>query len=77
MNRQGGYGEVKFWWKGEDAAKETELVVRGYVNTRRQMRFAPSSTLKATASPPTSVNSPAANRSFQKRNKRISMLKRA
>ena len=32
MNRQGGYGEVKFWWKGEDAAKETELVVRGYVN---------------------------------------------
>ena len=25
MNRQGGYGEVKFWWKGEDAAKETEL----------------------------------------------------
>ena len=32
MNRQGGYGEVKFWWKGEDTAKETELVVRGYVN---------------------------------------------
>ena len=32
MNRQGGYGEVKFWWKGEDAAKEMELVVRGYVN---------------------------------------------
>ena len=20
MNRQGGYDEVKFWWKGEDAA---------------------------------------------------------
>ena len=37
MNRQGGYGEMKFWWKGEDAAKETELIVRGYVNTRRQM----------------------------------------
>ena len=37
MNRQGGYGEVKFWWKGEDTAKETELVVRGYVNARRQM----------------------------------------
>jgi hypothetical protein len=37
MNRQGGYGEVKFWWKGKDAAKETELVVRGYVNARRQM----------------------------------------
>ena len=37
MNRQGGYGEVKFWWKGEDAAKETELVVRGCVNARRQM----------------------------------------
>ena len=37
MNRQGGYGEVKFWWKGEDAAKELELVVRGYVNAQRQM----------------------------------------
>ena len=32
MNKEKGYGEVKFWWKGEDAAKETELVVRGYVN---------------------------------------------
>jgi hypothetical protein len=37
MNRQGGYGEVKFWWKGEDAAKELELVVRGYVNAQQQM----------------------------------------
>ena len=32
MNSQEGYGEVKFWWSREDAAKETELVVRGYVN---------------------------------------------
>ena len=37
MNKEKGYGEVKFWWKGEDAAKETELVVRGCVNARRQM----------------------------------------
>ena len=37
MNRQGGYGEVKFWWKGDDAAKDLELVVRGYVNALRQM----------------------------------------
>jgi hypothetical protein len=37
MNSQEGYGEMKFWWKMEGAAKETELVVRGYVNARRQM----------------------------------------
>ena len=37
MNSQEGYGEVKFWWSREDAANETELVVRGYVTARRQM----------------------------------------
>ena len=32
MNGQGGYGEVKFWWKGDVDGREQELVVRGYVN---------------------------------------------
>ena len=34
----GKYGEMKFWWKpSKDAKEERELVVRCYVNTKRQM----------------------------------------
>ena len=36
LNRQGGYGEVKFFWTRKSGGV-SELLVRGYVNARRQM----------------------------------------
>ena len=62
MNSQEGYGEVKFWWSREDAANETELVVRGYVNARRQMAVCSFLHTKVDSLTATSVNSAVANR---------------
>ena len=32
-----GLNYLKFWWKGDVDGRELELVVRVYVNARRQM----------------------------------------